>query len=163
MTTLTESGPNPDVRQANCAAEGLPTDFASIAQNASRRGFTGGNDSLANEEAKSMNVGIIYTPGWAEGLDFSFDYIDIELTNAIVSFTLTDIMNACYDATDYPNRFCDQFEREADGQLPALNAFTSGYVNAALRNFKAAEYTANYKNDLTDYPLIGDYFDGKWP
>tara|TARA_X000001388_G_scaffold24637_1_gene17133 strand:- start:2653 stop:5724 length:3072 start_codon:yes stop_codon:yes gene_type:complete len=155
-----ESGPNPDVRQANCAAEGLPTDFASIAQNASRRGFTGGNDSLANEEAKSMNVGIIYTPGWAEGLDFSFDYIDIELTNAIVSFTLTDIMNACYDATDYPNRFCDQFEREADGQLPALNAFTSGYVNAALRNFKAAEYTANYKNDLTDYPLIGDYFDG---
>lgn len=155
-----ESGPNPEVRQANCAAAGLPTDFASIAQNASRRGFTGGNDSLANEEAKSMNVGVIYTPGWAEGLDFSFDYIDIELTNAIVSFTLTDIMNACYDATDYPNRFCNQFERNADGQLPALNAFTSGYVNAALRNFKAAEYTANYANDLTDYPLIGDFFDG---
>ena len=154
-----ESGPNPAVRQANCAADGLPADFASIAQNASRRGFTGGNPNLANERAKSFNVGVIYTPSWAEGLDMSFDYIDIEITDAIVSFTLTNIMEACYDATDFPNRFCNQFEREADGQLPAINAFQSGQVNAALRNFRAAEYQINYRNDLTDFPLVGQFFD----
>jgi outer membrane receptor protein involved in Fe transport len=151
-------GPNPSVRAANCAADGLPDGFLSEIQNASRRGFTGGNDSLANEQAESVNYGVVYTPSWAEGLDLSVDYIKIDVKDAIVSFTLTDILNACYDATDFPNAFCSQFTRMDNGQFPGVSAFTSGYVNAALRNFEGIEYAMNYRNELADYPLVGGLF-----
>lgn len=153
-----ESGPNPEVRQANCAADGLPADFASEIQNASRRGFTGGNQNLENEKAESTNVGIVYTPSWAEGFDISVDYIQIDIEDAILQFSLTDILNACYDATDFPNAFCEQFNRLPNGQFPQVDAFQSGYVNAALRNFEGIEYSLNYRNDLKDYPLVGDFF-----
>lgn len=107
-----------------------------------------------------MNVGIIYMSGWVEGLDFLFDYIDIELINVIVFFMLIDIMNVCYDVIDYFNCFCDQFECEVDGQLFVFNVFIFGYVNVVFCNFKVVEYIVNYKNDLMDYLFIGDYFDG---
>ncbi|WP_404398569.1 TonB-dependent receptor domain-containing protein [Idiomarina loihiensis] len=152
------NGPNPEVRQANCAADGLPTDFASEIQNASRRGFTGGNESLENEKAESTNVGIVYTPSWAEGFDISVDYIQIDIEDAIVNFSLTEILDACYDASDFPNKFCEQFNRLPSGQFPQVEAFQSGYVNAALRNFEGIEYTLNYRNDLKDYPIVGDFF-----
>ncbi|WP_404401878.1 TonB-dependent receptor [Idiomarina seosinensis] len=152
------SGPNPEIRQANCAADGIPEDFASEIQNASRRGFTGGNESLENEKAESTNVGIVYTPSWGEGFDISVDYIKIDIEDAIVSFTLTDILNACYDASDFPNTFCNQFNRLPSGQFPGVNAFQSGFVNAAIRNFEGVEYAFNYRNDLKDYPLVGDFF-----
>jgi iron complex outermembrane receptor protein len=151
-----ESGPNPAVRQANCDAQGIPADFASIAQNASRRGFQGGNQELGNEQSKSKNIGVIYSPSWAEGLQFAADYVEIDITNAIVSFTLTDIMEACYDGVDFPNSFCGNFTRLDDNQLPTNNAFTSGFVNAALRSFRAIEYTASYTSDIKDIPFVGD-------
>lgn len=152
------NGPNPSVRKANCAAAGIPTDFGSEIQNASRRGSTGGNVNLKNEQAESTNVGIVYTPSWAQGLEISIDYIKIDIQDAILQFTLTDILNACYDATDFPNKFCTQFTRLPGGQFPQVNAFQSGYVNAALRNFEAMEYSLAYRNELADYPLIGDFF-----
>lgn len=151
-------GPNPSVREANCRADGIPEGFLSEIQNASRRGFTGGNATLNNEQAESVNYGIVYTPSWAEGLDLSIDFIKIDISDAIVEFSITDILNACYDATDFPNSFCSQFNRMENGQFPGVNAFTSGYVNAALRNFEGIEYAVNYRNELSDYPLVGSFF-----
>ncbi|UTA48785.1 TonB-dependent receptor [Simiduia sp. 21SJ11W-1] len=150
------NGPNPEVRQANCAAEGIPADFNSIAVNASRRGYSGGNDELVNESSDASNVGIIYTPSWMEGLAVGVDYVEIDIEDAVVEFTLTDIMEACYDGSDYPNNFCGMFTRGSDFQLPTANAFESGYVNAALRSFRAVEYNISYGAGVNDMPLIGN-------
>lgn len=151
-------GPDPQTREANCKAEGVPDEFVSIAGNASRNGYTGGDDSLKNEQAKSKNFGVLYTPSWAEGLELSVDWVNIEITDAIVNFSLTDIMEACYDSTSYPNDFCTMFKRDDNFQLPSIDAFESGYVNAALREFESIEYSANFKRLLSDYPLIGGLF-----
>lgn len=151
-------GPAPDVRQANCAAEGIPTDFQSDAVIASRGGFSGGNDSLLNERATTTNFGILYAPSWFEGLNLAVDYVEISMEDAIVEFSLTEIMEACYDGTDYPNRFCTMFTRRADHQLPVNDAFTSGFVNAALREFEGVEYAASFERALSEYPLIGGLF-----
>lgn len=142
-------GPNPAARQANCAKEGIPSNFVSLASNASRRGLTGGNIDLKTEMGESFNVGIIYTPSFVPGrLSLSADYVEIDISDAIVSFTLTNIMEACYDATDYPNQFCSRFVRDpVTKQLPALDAFTSGYVNASLRKFATYEYAIRYGFD----------------
>ncbi|WP_226702066.1 TonB-dependent receptor domain-containing protein [Microbulbifer elongatus] len=148
------SGPNPEVRQANCAAEGIPADFSGVSKNASRRGFNGGNLDLLNEQAESANIGIVYTPSWADGLAISADYVEIDINDAIVNFTPTEIMEACYDSTDFPNQFCSMFTREADFQLPTNNAFDSGYVNAALRSLRAMEYTISYENSINEMPFM---------
>lgn len=153
-----EDGPNPAVRQANCDAEGIPADFKSDAAIASRGGYEGGNDSLKNERAESVSFGIFYSPSWFEGFSVGFDWVDISMIDAIVSFSLEDIMEACYDGTDYPNKFCNQFSRGADHQVPVNDAFQSGFVNAAFRDFEAIEYSVTYGQELSKYPLIGGLF-----
>lgn len=152
------NGPDPETRQRNCDAEGIPEDFVSIATNASRFGYTGGNPNLSNEQAESKNIGIVYAPSWAQGLDLSVDWVEIDIEDAITSFSLTNIMEACYDATNYPNQFCDMFVRGPDFQLPTIDAFESGYVNAALRSFEAIEYTGRYHKALHEFPLVGGWF-----
>lgn len=150
------NGPNPAVRQANCDAQGIPDTFVSVATNASRRGVTGGNPDLTNEQATSINYGVIFTPRWVEGLAVSVDFTRIEITDAITQFTLTNIMEACYDSTDFPNQFCGMFVRGGDFQLPALDAFTSGYVNAALRDFDTVEIAVRYDQNVDAIPLLGN-------
>lgn len=155
------NGPRPAVRQANCAAEGIPTNFVSLAGNASRRGTTGGNPNLDNEQATSVNFGLVFQPRFLDGFTLTADYTKIEITDAIVTFSLTNIMEACYDGTDFPNAFCSQFVRGPDFQLPATDAFTSGYVNAALREFDVVELAARYTNEIADIPFVGQVAGGR--
>lgn len=141
--TLVGDGPNPSTRQANCESGGggLPpidtTTFVSSVRNASVQGLTGGNVELSNEIADAWTAGIILRPRFAEGLQLSLDYVDFDIADAITSFTLTQVMNACYDASDFPNNFCGSFVRQPNGQLPPNGAFQTGQVNAGQRVFKA--------------------------
>lgn len=158
---LLGAGPRPAVRAANCAAEGIPTTFTSNARVASRRGVTGGNTDLQNEQAISVNFGVVFQPRFIDGLTISADYTKIDITDAITTFSLTNIMEACYDGTDFPNRFCGQFVRGPDFQLPAIDAFTSGFVNAALREFDVVELATRYTNEVGSIPLVGQLTGGR--
>jgi iron complex outermembrane receptor protein len=152
------SGPNPAARQKNCDALGIPANFVSLAANASRRGISGGNINLTSEQSKSSNIGIIYSPEWLEGFSAGVDYVEIEIEDAIVNFTLTNIMEACYDDPNSPNKFCNSFKRGPDFQLPALDAYTTGYVNASVRSFRAVEYSLSYANAVNQIPGVGSLF-----
>ncbi|NQZ79945.1 MAG: TonB-dependent receptor [Colwellia sp.] len=149
------SGPNPSVRKANCQAEGFPADFRSNAGEASVGGFSGGNLDLKSEQAKSKNVGLIYSPSFVEGLSMSIDWVNIEISDAIVSFTLDDILAACYDSTQFPNEFCGMVKRDGNHQILQSNGYESGFVNAALNEYESVEYAISYRQPLNDWPLIG--------
>ena len=56
------SGPAPENRAANCAADGIVQPFASTAETASIFTYRGGNPNLLTEKSDSLNVGVIYTP-----------------------------------------------------------------------------------------------------
>ena len=136
------SGPNPAARRANCASgggglPGIAQPFNSTVRNASVQGRTGGNSRLQNETADAYTFGIVLRPRFAEGLQWSIDYLDFDIQDAIETFTLTQVMQACYDAADFPNRFCNAFQRLPTGQLPKTGAFLTGRVNAGQRAFKA--------------------------
>lgn len=150
-----DSGPDPATRRANCiaGAPGLtpiadPDSFVSRVANASVQGTTGGNTGLSNEVADAWTAGVILRPRWVEGLSLSIDYVDFDIEDAIESFSLEEIMQSCYDQVDFPNVFCGQFTRDATGQLPAVNAFTSGYLNAGQRTFKGYTMEVLYSTDL---------------
>ncbi|MGH8196158.1 MAG: TonB-dependent receptor, partial [Woeseiaceae bacterium] len=142
-------GPNPAARRANCIADGIdPDTFASNVVNATVQGRTGGNLDLLNETAEAWTVGVVLRPRWVDNLTVAIDYVEIDLTQSIEQFSLTQLMESCYDQTDFPNEFCNSFTRLPDGQLPAVNAFTSGFVNAGLRTFRGTTVDAEWSGDL---------------
>lgn len=153
-----DKGTNPTVRRKNCEAAGVPDGYKAVSGNASRNGYVSGNPNLVSEQAEGLNIGLVYSPEWIEGFSFRVDYISIDITDAIVSFNLTDIMQACYDATNYPNEYCSMFKRGNDFQVPGTNAFEAGFVNAALLEFETYEYEVQFKRSLNDYPFVGDLF-----
>lgn len=150
-----DSGPAPANRRANCIADGIDvTTFSSNVRNASVQGFNGGNINLENEIADATTYGVVLRPRWVEDLTIAIDYVDIEIEDSIESFTLTQIMESCYDASDFPNTFCTQFTRGPGGQLPAVNAFTSGFVNAGLRTYKGTTVEFDWFTDLKSWPFL---------
>ncbi len=152
-------GPNPEIRQANCAAEVATriqngtldpnfqlAGFVSLAANRGFPQFTGGNQNLDSEEADSWTVGIVFAPEFVPGLTVSADWTDISIKNEIARLDATQIMNACYDSTGFPNlNECTLFERDFDFQVVAPQ---TGFLNAARRDF--AGMIANFNYDLAD-------------
>lgn len=141
---------NPN-RVANCAAEGLPTDWQSTT---SVEVITsGGADAgLAAETSTNMTVGLVLQPtlpqGWGD-LAFAVDYYEIEVENGVSRVGARQILSRCYDSRpeDFANDtgFCGLVSRNAnDGQL----IVNDSYVNLATDNVKGLDYTLRYRNDV---------------
>ena len=58
----------------------------------------GGNPLLTPEEADITTLGLVYSPNFVEGLSFTVDYYDIEITNTITSVDDNYVANQCLDA-----------------------------------------------------------------
>lgn len=157
-------GPDPATRAKNCAAAGINTaTFTSNAINATVQGMTSGNATLVSEIAKSYTYGIVITPRWVPALSIDLDYVDINMSNAIETLNLTDLLEACYDATNYPNAAeCSQFTRNSAGQIVGYH---DGFVNAGLLHFQGDTISLNYQFQLPRnwgrMSLMGNYLDTK--
>ncbi len=139
-------GSDPATRAKNCAAAGITQPFVSNVVNATAQGFTSGNPNLTSEIADSKTYGIVLRPRFTPHLNLSVDYIEINLSNAISSLTLQDLMDACYDSTNYPNDpSCAAFTRNAQHQV---SSYHDGYVNAGLLDFKGLTYQMDYSFSL---------------
>ena len=146
-TNYVGAGNAPATRAANCAAAGINTaTFVSNVVNATAQGTTSGNTHLLSETAASRTVGVVLRPRWVPRLSLTLDYIDIRLSEAIETLTLQDLMEACYDSSDYPNNpACGAFTRNAAHQV---TGFTAGYINAGLRQFTGLQGGFDYPFDL---------------
>jgi iron complex outermembrane receptor protein len=148
-------------RTANCASEGIDrSTFASNVGNASVSGLSGGNQELENEVADSYSVGLLFSPRWVNNLNVAIDYVNIEIENSIEVFTLTDLMQGCYDSSEFPNGLCDTFKRGPDQQILKNDAYKSGYVNSGKTVFNALSVDVDYSVSLESYGdvRLGAYF-----
>ena len=144
------SGPNPAIRAANCAAAGLPKDFVSIINSVTVPINVIGNRSLRNESANSWTAGAIVQPRVLPGLSLSADYISIDLSNTVASSSAKDVLNACYDSSNYPkDSFCALITRDQTvgnfGQVVALN---EPFINQGSRVFRAVQVEGSYRFNL---------------
>lgn len=150
------AGPNPATRKANCTTDfgklgaNLST-FHSNIQVATAPITTSGNQSLKNEVGNSWTYGVVYQPSFIPGLALAWDYIHIDLTNAIVNFGATSILSTCYDSPSHPPDVCSRFVRDNTGQVTSVAA---GFVNAGYTNFAGDTYTLSYRHDLNDLPYL---------
>ena len=140
-------GTAPATRRANCIAAGIdPTTFVSNVVNATAIGTTSGNTNLQSETADSRTVGVVLQPRFIPRLNIQVDLIDIKLTEAIETLSLVQVLDACYDASDYPsNPSCQAFTRGATHQI---TNFHVGYVNAGLLEFRGITAALDYTFDL---------------
>jgi len=146
----TSSGPNPTARAANCLAAGVPTTFNSLSNQRSFGQAIAGNPDLSNEKSKAFSVGTVLRPRFIRNLTISADYLDIRLKDAITSFSATQVVNACYDSSDFPNNaFCPLVVRDEDAQLSYVQ---TRYFNAAEYRYRGVLGSLDYR---TKTPFLG--------
>jgi len=176
------SGPSPATRLKNCQAAfqalGLPANYSltSQVQAATVQGSTAGNPNLKNEIARQETLGFVYQPHYIKGLSLKFDWMKIDITNAIASFNLTSIMQVCYDSPNPPADACSRFQRgtsasakpgqilgmgEAVGNGTTAAGPLAGYVNAGYTNFQGYTWGAYYNLALEDVPGVRNLGGGR--
>lgn len=173
------SGPSPATRLANCqrafTAAGLPANFAltSQVQAATVQGTTSGNPDLQNEIAHQWTAGFVYQPHFVPTLAVHFDWVHIDIAEAIANFNLTSILQVCYDSPDVQADACGRFERGlGSGARPGQILSNgdagpggvvspgprTGFINAGYTHFEGFTAGIDYRLELTDLfdNLLGD-------
>ena len=132
---------------AICTATGVPAgSVGSVALNLPSgqvRQLSGGNPNLAEEEATTYTVGLVWSPTQdaLEGLQFSVDYFDIEIEDFISSFGggSANVLNVCYDPTDPTggagSPFCNVVNRRADGTIDFISILQQNVARQTLTGF----------------------------
>ena len=138
-------GPNPAVRQENCRAAGVPVGFTDPVTG-NRSVNQGGNSLLEAETSNSFTAGVILEPRFLPGFSATIDYYDIEVDAVIANISGNQILNNCFDNTNFPdNQFCDLIApREDDGSLAIVGALDIAPVNFARLTAEGIDFDLRY-------------------
>ena len=136
---------------AFCIADGVPAaGFEPIGDQLSST--KGGNPDVQPEESDIFTAGLVYTPDFVEGVSFTFDYWDIEITNAISSLGEQLILDSCAATGEY----CDKITRfGADSGLYG-NSLDIDDRTANVGGVESSGYDFNmrYTTDLEGGSLV---------
>ncbi len=165
------------IRSQNCQALftslGVPlSGFQATIRSASQQGVTSGDPNLRNEASSSSTFGFVWEPEFLEGFSLQADYLEIDISDAIVSLTGTQVAEFCYDDPNFnrttprnqTNPFCNRLNRTSNGQiLPTLNAdgtltpaVQTSFGNAASTDFRGVTAQAGYNWEIGESGWIAD-------
>ena len=108
---------------ANCTTLGVPPGFTQ--NNPQISIITGGNPQLQPETSKSITLGAVYSPGWADNtgwsqrLDFELTYYKIKVANAIQAPSAQTQLNRCVETLD--PLYCNGITRAGNGSINGFN------------------------------------------
>lgn len=97
--------------RANCAAAGIPDDFRGASSSATVVSG-GGLGVLEPETSTAFTAGVIVTPAAAD-FSIAVDYFEMEVEDQVARLGGTAILGGCYGSPNYPNAFCDLFDRNS--------------------------------------------------
>lgn len=145
--TAARRNANP-TRAANCAADGVPTNYTpdqTIEQ--SVQGFTGGNSDLQPEVGTTTTLGFVWQPRQARGFSLSVDRFRIKVEKMIASVERQLAVNLCYDT---PNRvLCDTVRRGQNPLIPGasyvLNEVDEQLENVASQTVSGFDIDTRYR------------------
>ena len=109
-----------------------------------------GNATLTPETSESKSLGVVYSPGFVEGLNVSLDYWFIDIEDLIITDTIGQILGDCYVSGIASRCGSALFTRDA----------TTGIVNSANIGLRNAGYNETEGYDLgTTYRFGTDFGD----
>ena len=128
----------------------------------------GGNLSLTPEVSTTYSIGAVFTPQWVRGFNFSVDYFNITIDNAISTFPINIALTDCVEDGTH----CDSVVRKANGSLFGSNIPQGGYISGTNLNINTLktsgfDFSANYRFDLDQLHLanaghLAISFNGSW-
>ncbi|MEG0192474.1 MAG: TonB-dependent receptor [Stenotrophomonas sp.] len=135
--------------QANCAAAGIPANYAGGGSSGTVY-RQGGGDSLIPETSRAKTAGIVFTPTFAN-LSVAIDYFDYEVSNEIAQLGSTNVLRGCYGGTVYPNSYCDLLTRNsATATQPyAVTEIQNKFININKQRTRGYDLTANFDHDFS--------------
>lgn len=149
------TAPNRAVRDANCAALGIPANYVSTVT-ATRQGVSGGNPDLDRERSTAYTAGLVLTPRYIKNFGVSIDYWSIQIDDVINSTSGQQIANRCVDAAGgINNEFCGRAQR-APGTDPN-QPYEIIFITQTLQNLtklkaRGIDLNVNY---TTPVPYVG--------
>ena len=147
--------------QTNCATIPGTATLDPFAQNIrSAGGIAAGNPDLKEEEGETFAIGFVYSPSQIENLNFTIDYWDIQIDDAINSFTAQTTVDQCVRQASFPNNpFCSLIQRDPNtGLVLRINAQD---INVASASTSGVDFSADYTLDIgpgqLNTRLVGTY------
>ncbi len=131
---------------------GLPTGAAYLL-----RSTTPGSTALKPERGYTTGVGLVFQPRFIPRFNFSVDYYDIVIKDAISSFNNATILQQCFNhyrstSSLTGNPFCDMIEREGpqtvNGVFNQVSLITGSPLNLAGVSQNGIDVNANYSLPL---------------
>jgi len=144
---------------ANCQAWGIadPANFDSAARVAGGVNVkTTGNVNLQPEKAKTLTIGVVYTPDFIDNLSLTLDYYDISLKDAMGSAGIQNSLDKCAKEEDINNSvYCPLINRDSDGNvIDVLNTT----VNQAYVDITGVDFEISYLQSLREFGEINFTF-----
>ena len=139
---------NPNI-QTNCAAAGIPGNYAGAGSSATIVS-AGGIGLLDAETSEASTLGLIWTPEFID-LSFAIDYFDIQINDAVTQLGAGTILGGCYGAPIFPNVFCSLFTRNAPNAPINPNNVTlvnDNYLNADSQITAGIDFTLRYEHEF---------------
>jgi len=155
-------------RAANCAADGVPTNYTppqTVEQGVA--GLSGSNSKLAPEKGDTLTYGLVWTPGQVKGLSVALDRFQIDIEKIITSTSRQIAVNTCYDTAS--RLLCNVVTRGTNVQVPGANYVLTGVneqlENVAQLNVAGFDLDVRYSTPLSqgygnlNLGLLGTFYD----
>jgi outer membrane receptor protein involved in Fe transport len=140
------SRPSSDVIYQNCQASGVPVGYTQLGNTILTT--TGGNIELMPEDATTLTLGAVWTPGFADGLTLTLDYFDIKIENAIQSVAGSTKLSLCYNTPGLSHQFCDASNFTRNPVTGEVDFLSSQPVNAANERVSGVDLGVLYEFKL---------------
>jgi outer membrane receptor protein involved in Fe transport len=142
-----------DVREANLAdryagvfqAQSSFQDPNNSGASTTARSLSSGNPNLDPEIGKTYSAGVVLQPAFLPGFNASIDFYKVDVTGAIGSLTIQQIVNLCYAGN-----------ADACALIVATPGATNQYdiynqpLNLASESTKGLDYEASYRFNMDD-------------
>jgi iron complex outermembrane receptor protein len=145
-------------RAANCAKLGVPANYVDPLAAEGRSELVTGNSNLTAETAKSWTVGTVLTPRILPRLTWTIDWWNIDITSAINTLPVQQIINGCVDGATLTSSLCSLIQRgggnSAGGNVQnAITLVSLEPLNIGIMQAEGVDTSALYRFDLPSHFL----------
>ncbi|MCW1383329.1 TonB-dependent receptor [Novosphingobium sp. KCTC 2891] len=132
--------------KANCIANGVPANGSyQEPQGGQLPVLTGGNPNLQPETARTILIGGVYSPDWADRkISLELNYYDIKLEGAVDSIGADVLLNRCALAGDALS--CNAVKRTPSGFISSINGVL---LNTGTIRTRGLDATLNLRSGET--------------
>ena len=128
----------------NCAAAGIPSDYAGGASSATVIS-SGGAGNLKAETSVSETYGFVWTPD-ESNFSISADYFEINIDSEVTELTGAEVTYGCYSSDNFTtDPLCAMFNRSPVDRR--IDTITSGFRNIASQGNRGVDIEAAYELD----------------